>query len=36
MVDTGFPTVVTIAATPGPSRLQGMTPEWMNGIAAGF
>lgn len=36
MVDTGFPTVVTIARTPGPSRLQGMTPEWMNGVAAGF
>lgn len=36
MVDTGFPTVVTISATPGPSRLEGMTPEWMNGVAAGF
>jgi gamma-glutamyltranspeptidase/glutathione hydrolase len=36
MVDTGFPTVVTISPTSGPSRLQGMTPEWMNGVAAGF
>jgi gamma-glutamyltranspeptidase/glutathione hydrolase len=36
LVDTGFPTVVTIAASPGPARLKGMTPEWMNGVAAGF
>jgi gamma-glutamyltranspeptidase/glutathione hydrolase len=36
MVDTGFPTVVTIDPTAGPARLKGMTPEWMNGVAAGF
>ncbi len=36
LVDTGFPTVVTIAATPGEARIKGMTPEWMQGVAAGF
>jgi hypothetical protein len=35
-VDTGFPTVVTIAPTAGPARLAGMTPEWMTGVAAGY
>jgi gamma-glutamyltranspeptidase len=36
VIDTGFPTVVTLGTAPGPSRLKGMTPEWMNGVAAGF
>jgi gamma-glutamyltranspeptidase/glutathione hydrolase len=31
IVDTGFPTIVTIA----PGALHGMTPELMNGVAAG-
>jgi gamma-glutamyltranspeptidase len=31
IVDTGFPTIVTIA----PGALRGMTPELMNGVAAG-
>jgi gamma-glutamyltranspeptidase/glutathione hydrolase len=35
-IDTGFPTVVTIAPTAGPARLAGMTPEWMNGVASGY
>jgi gamma-glutamyltranspeptidase / glutathione hydrolase len=36
VIDTGFPTVVTLDTAPGPSHLKGMTPEWMSGVAAGF
>jgi gamma-glutamyltranspeptidase/glutathione hydrolase len=35
-IDTGFPTVVTFTPTSGPAHLEGMTPEWMNGVAAGY
>jgi gamma-glutamyltranspeptidase/glutathione hydrolase len=35
-IDTGFPTVITLTPSAGPTHLQGMTPEWMNGVAAGY
>ncbi len=35
-IDTGFPTVVTFTPSAGPAHLQGMTPEWMSGVAAGY
>jgi len=35
-IDTGFPTVVTIDPSAGPMHLQGMTPEWMSGVASGY
>ncbi len=35
-IDTGFPTVVTFTPTSGPAHLQGMTPEWMSGVASGY
>ena len=35
-VDTGFPVVLTVDEDNGPRRLQAMTPEWLDGLAAGF
>jgi hypothetical protein len=35
-IDTGFPTVVTLSPSAGPTHLQGMTPEWMSGVASGY
>lgn len=34
-LDLGFPTVVTLSPPGAPRRLAGMTPEWMDGVAAG-
>ena len=35
IVDTGFPTLVTIARTETETEIEGMTPELMSGVAAG-
>ena len=35
-IDTGFPTVVTFTPASGPAHLEGMTPEWMSGVASGY